>query len=42
MFQMSLTTKILFMKYIQILIEYETSAPGFIETSNVPSTALKQ
>lgn len=41
MFQMLLTMKI-FMKYIQILIEYETSAPGFIETSNVPSTALKQ
>lgn len=41
MFQMFLTTKI-FMKYIQILIEYETSAPGFIETSNVPSAAQKQ
>lgn len=41
MFQMFLTMKI-FMKYIQILIEYETSAPGFIETSNIPSTALKR
>lgn len=41
MFEMSLTKK-LFMKYIQILIEYETSAPTFIETSNVPSAALKR